>query len=59
LKRLLSNLPKVDEFLIDVRLEKYKETIPYNTLLKSIREGLDFFRKNILNKTITNFEMDN
>jgi L-seryl-tRNA(Ser) seleniumtransferase len=57
LKRLLSKLPKVDEFLIDEKLEKYKETIPYNTLLKSIREGLDFFRKEILGGKITNFEM--
>jgi L-seryl-tRNA(Ser) seleniumtransferase len=57
LKRLLSKLPKVDEFLIDEKLEKYKETIPYNTLLKSIREGLDFFRKEILDGKITNFEM--
>jgi L-seryl-tRNA(Ser) seleniumtransferase len=51
-KKLLSNLPKVDEFLISERLEKYKDSIPYNILIKSIREGISFYREEILNKKL-------
>jgi L-seryl-tRNA(Ser) seleniumtransferase len=57
-KRLLSNLPKVDEFLISEKLEKYKDIVPYNILIKSIREGIAFYRGEILNKRLTDMEMD-
>ena len=58
MKRLLSNLPKVDEFLLSEKLEKYKDTVPYNTFLKSIREGIAFYRDEILNKRLVNMEID-
>ena len=58
LRKILSKLPKVDEFLIDERLEGYRDTVPYNTLLKSIREGLELFRKDILNGKFNDFEID-
>jgi len=51
-KKLLSNLPKVDEFLIDKKLEIYKDSVPYNILIQSIREGISFYREEILNKKI-------
>jgi len=58
LKRLLSNLPKVDEFLISEKLETYKDNVPYNILIKSIREGISFYRKQILNKKFINMDID-
>jgi len=57
-KRLLSNLPKVDEFLISEKLEKYKDDVPYNILIKSIREGIAFYREAILNKRLVDIEID-
>ena len=53
MRRLLSNLPKVDEFLEAKELEGYREIVPYNTFIKSIRGGIDFYRNEILNKKIT------
>ena len=58
MKRLLSNLPKVDEFLISEKLEKYKDDVPYNILIKSIREGIAFYREAILNKRLVDIEID-
>jgi len=57
-KKLLASLPKVDEFLISKKLEKYKDTIPYNTLIKSIREGVSFYREEILNKKLIDTNID-
>ena len=57
MKKLLSNLPKVDEFLISEKLEKYKDAVSYNILIKSIREGIAFYREEILNKRFTDMEM--
>jgi len=57
-KRLLSNLPKVDEFLISEKLEKYKDSVPYNILIKSIREGISFYREEILNKRFVDMEIE-
>ena len=58
MKKLLASLPKVDEFLISKKLEKYKDTIPYNTLIKSIREGVSFYREEILNKKLIDTNID-
>ena len=58
MKRLLSNLPKVDEFLISEKLEKYKDIVPYNTFIKSIREGIAFYRGEILNRRLVDMEID-
>ena len=58
MKKLLSNLPKVDEFLISEKLEKYKDDVPYNILIKSIREGIAFYREAILNKRLVDIEID-
>ncbi|MEI6856086.1 L-seryl-tRNA(Sec) selenium transferase [Psychrilyobacter sp.] len=58
MKRLLSSLPKVDEFLISEKLEKYKDSIPYNILIKSIREGISFYREEILNKRLADINME-
>ena len=57
MKRLLSNLPKVDEFLISEKLEEYKDSVPYNILIKSIREGISFYREEILNQRFTDMEI--
>ncbi len=57
MKRLLSNLPKVDEFLISEKLEAYKDSVPYNILIKSIREGISFYREEILNQRFTDMEI--
>jgi L-seryl-tRNA(Ser) seleniumtransferase len=56
-KRLLSNLPKVDEFLISEKLEEYKDSVPYNILIKSIREGISFYREEILNRKFTDMDI--
>lgn len=57
MKRFLSSLPKVDEFLISEKLEAYKESVPYNILIKSIREGIAFYREEILNEKMVDLEM--
>lgn len=57
MKRLLSNLPKVDEFLISEKLEAYKDSVPYNILIKSIREGISFYREEILSQRFTDMEI--
>ncbi len=57
MKKLLSNLPKVDEILKSNKLEKYMDEVPYNTLLKSVRNGIDFYRNQILEKKITNTKL--
>ena len=54
MKKILANLPKVDEFLICAELESYKKNVPYNIFIKSIRDGIDFYRREILNKNIEN-----
>ncbi|MCS5421123.1 MULTISPECIES: L-seryl-tRNA(Sec) selenium transferase [Psychrilyobacter] len=58
MKKLLSNLPKVDEFLISEKLEEYKDSVPYNILIKSIREGIAFYREEILNNRLADTEME-
>jgi len=57
-KKLLSNLPKVDEFLISEKLEAYKDSVPYNILIKSIREGISFYREEILSRKFADMEID-
>ena len=58
MKKLLSSLPKVDEFLVAQELEKYKDTVPYNTFIKSIRGGIDFYRGQILKDKIKDENYD-
>ena len=58
MKKLLSSLPKVDEFLVAQELEKYKDTVPYNTFIKSIRGGIDFYREQILKNKIKDENYD-
>ena len=57
MKKLLSFLPKVDEFLISDKLEIYKDSIPYNILIRSIREGISFYREEILNKRLVDTDI--
>ena len=57
-RELLRKLPKIDYLLTHSKLEKFGRETDYYTFSQGIREGIEFFRENILNDIITEFTED-
>lgn len=57
-QNLLRTLPKVDK-IIDSLLEKeFFKSKPYKEVYSAVEEGIDFFRKGVLNNLITDFSLE-
>lgn len=55
-RELLRQLPKVDYLLKHKELENYGKNTDYYTFSQSIKEGIDFFRTQILNDKILSYD---
>ena len=52
-KELLRSLPKIDEVLMDERIEKLMERIPRETVVEAVRSAVEAVREGILSEKIT------
>ncbi len=55
---LLRNLPKVDKIIDLLKEKEFFKDKPYKEVYDAVNEGIDFFRKGILNETITEYSIE-
>lgn len=55
---LLRNLPKVDKVIDLLNEKEFFKDKPYKEVYDAVNEGIDFFRKEILKETITQYSIE-
>ncbi|MGL4868424.1 MAG: hypothetical protein ACRC4S_07240, partial [Cetobacterium sp.] len=55
---LLRNLPRIDKMIDLLKENEFFKDKPYNNIYDAVNESIIFFRKSILNETISEYSTD-